>query len=201
MSRVRNVSHALATFLDAAAEAYGAAGHPLAQAAAESLRACLPPKVPPIQGRPPALEDLGAALETLVPGRLADSLNACAARIPWSDAAFDMPGPLAGRYAFVEIAGPAGFASSDDLRFGLYLQMRETDYPAHSHAAEELYLILSGTAKWRKADGAFAPRAPGTLIHHRPDESHAMETAAEPLLAMWLWIGDLDRSSYRFDGA
>jgi len=192
---------ALTRLIEAAAETYAATGQPEAVAAADLLRACPPPRVSPPRSHPPAVEDLADALAALAPGPLTDVLHACAAELPWTDAAFAMPGKLAGRYAYVDIAGPEGLSLSHLCAFGLYLQMRETFYPAHSHAAEELYLVLSGTAVWQQDDGAFAAKAPGTLIHHRPWERHAMETAAEPLLAMWLWTGDLDESTYRIDGA
>jgi len=193
-------NEAVAGLLAAAAGAYAASGHPLAVAAAALLHACPVSRVPPVVRQPPALADLGAALAALPAGPLSEILRDCAPRLPWSDSAFAMPGKLAGRYAYVDIAGPDGFSVTETIGFGLYLQRRETVYPAHSHAAEELYLVLSGTAAWQFDDGAFTARAPGSLIHHRPRQRHAMTTFGEPLITMWIWTGDLDESTYQIDG-
>ena len=70
-------------------------------------------------------------------------------------------------------------------------------YPPHCHHAEEFYLILSGTALWGLDLGSEAPIAPGGWSHHAPDQWHATRTTAEPLLALWGWLGDLDFASYR----
>ena len=49
------------------------------------------------------------------------------------------------------------------LRFGLYVQAPESFYPPHSHAAEEFYYVLSGTARWQKGEEAFSLKPPGQL--------------------------------------
>ncbi len=190
----------LAALVAAAADAYGATGDRSAMALASRLGASSPDfELPP--GEPqPALASLSTALENLPPGRLAPLLKACAPRIPWTVGDFKMPASFAGRSAYVEILGPEGLAHRDDLRFGLYVQAPESLYPPHNHAAEELYYVLGGTARWQKADGEFRAMAPGTLIRHAPWERHAMRTAVEPLLALWTWTGDLSVSTYRVDG-
>jgi hypothetical protein len=186
--------------LGAAAEAYEAGGHPAAIAAAGVLRALPAPDLPPTGARPKALADLDAALAGLAADGLGTLLRDLAPRLPWVESSLPMPGPLVGRYSYVDIAGPDALIVTQALGFGLYLQRRDTVYPAHAHAAEEFYLVLSGTAAWQKGDGAFAEQPPGRFIHHRPDERHAVTTGPEPLLAMWLWTGDLDETSYRIDG-
>jgi Dimethlysulfonioproprionate lyase len=72
----------------------------------------------------------------------------------------------------------------------------ETEYPAHSHEAEELYLPLAGRAWWRSSESDWRLRPPGTWIHHRSWTVHAMRTEREPLLAAYLWrAGDLSAKS------
>lgn len=192
---------ALGRLLRAAAEAYEAGGHPAAATAAGVLRALPAPDLPPPGARPKALVDLDAALAGLGADGFGVLLRDLAPRLPWVESSLPMPGPLIGRYSYVDIAGPDALIVTEELGFGLYLQRRDTVYPAHAHAAEEFYIVLSGTAAWQKGDGAFADQPPGRFIHHRPDERHAMTTGAEPLLAMWLWTGDLDETTYRIDGA
>jgi len=67
---------------------------------------------------------------------------------------------------------------------GLFWQLAETDYPSHSHAAEELYLVLSGHPLWQKDIGAYAPVTPGTAVHHLPYQRHAMKTERDGFLAL-----------------
>ena len=85
---------------------------------------------------------------------------------------------------------------SAEVAFGAYLQFPDTWYPRHWHAAEELYFILSGTALWTRDGVSAEPAPPGTLIRHASFERHATRTLAEPLLAFWVWLGDLDFESY-----
>jgi mannose-6-phosphate isomerase-like protein (cupin superfamily) len=190
----------LDALVSAAAEAYATTGDAAATALARSLRPPAGGYRLPQGNEQPALACLGTALDALPAGPLARPLRAVAPLVPWTVGDFKMPASFAGRSAYVEILGPDGFAGPETLRFGLYVQTPESFYPPHSHAAEELYYVLSGTARWQKDDGEPAPRSPGTLIVHGPWQRHAMRTAAEPLLAMWAWTGDLNTESYRVDG-
>lgn len=122
-------------------------------------------------------------------------------KLPWSDAPDRVaPDCIVGRTAFCTLVGPEAIRTSNKIRFGFFLQAPGSYYPPHSHAAEEHYLVLSGTARWQKGDGPFVPRRPGSYIFHESYESHAMETEREPVLAFWAWCGNLDRSTFRYDG-
>lgn len=98
--------------------------------------------------------------------------------------------------AVVEIAGPDGMVYCDNCRFGLLLQSPDSLYPEHRHAAEELYLVLSGTAQWGTEQVDTELRPPGSLIHHAPWQPHAIRTLSTPLLVLWGWTGDLEFSTY-----
>lgn len=191
----------LAALVLASAHTYRATGDRSAIALAKRLEAPSPGFTLPAGEPQPALASLSTALDTLPPGPLAPLLKATAPCIPWTVGDFKMPASFAARSAYVEILGPEGLARRGDLRFGLYVQTPESLYPPHNHAAEELYYVLCGTARWQKADGEFRAKPPGSLIRHAPWERHAMQTAGQPLLAMWAWTGDLSVSTYRVDGA
>ena len=93
------------------------------------------------------------------------------------------------RYGYVEIVGPQRMFRSPATLVGLLLLGPGVHYPDHSHPAEELYHVVSGTAEWWR-EGAPWQRVPqGTAIHHPPDVRHAMRTADEPLLALYCWRG------------
>jgi dimethylpropiothetin dethiomethylase len=117
--------------------------------------------------------------------------------LPWrAPVAGRIPEPTSSRLAVVEIVGPDGMIDHPGCRFGLFLQMADFFYPGHRHEAEELYLVLSGTAEWILEASDPARRPPGSFVHHRPWQVHAMNTTDEPLLAMWGWSGNISLDSY-----
>ena len=189
-------------FMAAAAAALRARDLPAARhagdllaAAAQRADAC--PEQPGFT--PPYLE---RALEAPGADPLTRLLAPLAPALPWADtsANMTMPEGFRGRYTVTKIIGPDGMIPAADFRFGTYLQYPDTWYPLHHHAAEELYLILSGTAEWTRDGVDGQPEPPGTLIRHAPHERHATRTLGEPLLALWVWLGDIDIGSYRVEG-
>lgn len=200
MNLIEPLSRNLSKLVLAAADAYEATGDDGAIAFADPLRATRGPFNLPPGEPPPAPAWLAAALDGLPADDLARALRASALEIPWIIGGAKMPASFAQRSAYNEIVGPDGFAASDSLRFGLYTQAPESFYPPHSHAAEEFYYVLSGTAGWQKGEETLSPRSPGSCIRHAPWQRHAMKTMAQPLLALWVWTGDLDMASYRMEG-
>ncbi len=200
MSLIQPLSRNLSKLVLAAADAYVASGDEGAIAFAHFLRSTSGPFRLPVGEPQPAPAWLAPALDALPPGELAGPLRALASEVPWIIGGDKMPASFAGRSAYNEIVGPDGFAASDSLRFGLYTQAPESFYPPHNHAAEEFYFVLSGTARWQKGEEALSLKPPGNCISHAPWQRHAMETAEVPLLALWVWTGDLDMASYRMEG-
>lgn len=143
---------------------------------------------------------LDAALAAAEAHPLTALLAPIARRVPWVEVSgHDMPAGFKGRYSYCDIVGPAAPIRAAEICFGAYLQFPETWYPLHWHAAEELYLPVSGTALWTR-DGVWDEAArPGTLIRHAPYERHATRTGPQPLLALWAWTGDLSFDSYGID--
>ena len=130
-------------------------------------------------------------------GTLVNHISACYRHLSWRHPGFGKVLPaIAERMAVVEIVGPDGMIFNDRYRFGLLLQDRDTYYPKHQHAAEELYFILSGTAKWAVEDNAPKLKGAGEFIHHKPHEPHSILTEEKPLLTMWGWVGDIASASY-----
>ena len=92
-------------------------------------------------------------------------------------------------YAWAELSrsrSDSGIGAAQ-ISCGVLVLGPNTFYPPHRHEAEEIYLPLAGTAEWLKGDGVWRHRRPGTLIHHSNEETHAMRTGEQPLLAMYLW--------------
>ena len=98
---------------------------------------------------------------------------------------------LANTIGFAQLIGPTGLMDDAQLHIGLTLMAPATHYPMHSHPAIETYLVLSGTALWRVTGAPFVAKPPGSLIVHADGIGHAMETTDTPLLALFVWRGDL----------
>jgi hypothetical protein len=134
----------------------------------------------------PRTRGLVEALETL-----ADELDW---RQTYSNA--DFGARFLENYGFSEWIGQRGAFVSDAIACGVLLLGPDTEYPDHSHEAEELYLPLAGHAFWRLAQSDWRLRPPGEWIHHPSWTAHAMRTSQEPLLAAYVWrAGDLTAKS------
>ncbi|MBN3134850.1 dimethylsulfonioproprionate lyase family protein [Pectobacterium punjabense] len=93
--------------------------------------------------------------------------------------------------AFTQFVGPDDLWVSSHLAIGLTLIAPETHYPAHYHPATEIYLPLAGTGLWAMGNGGYFPRQPGELIFHPSGVTHATQTQKEPVLALYIWHGDI----------
>lgn len=155
-------------------------------------------------GKPPALMPACSALASVLNGHRGDMLECVASSrnsLHWRTPGFgSLPTEIARNIAVVEILGPDGMIRNDLCRFGLLLQKKNLRYPPHRHAAEELYAVLSGRADWSVDGKATVSRAAGEFVHHQCWQSHSIQTRAEPLLAMWGWVGDINSDSYSLAG-
>ena len=122
---------------------------------------------------------------------LVESIAALAHDLEWRQtySSADFGERFLQNYGWSEWIGKRGAFESDAIACGVLLLGADTEYPAHSHEAEELYLPLAGHAWWRTAKSDWRLRPPGRWIHHPSWTSHAMRTAAEPLLAAYVWRG------------
>lgn len=93
------------------------------------------------------------------------------------------------RYGWLEVFGMRGHFVNDDVAAGLLILGPDIVYPDHHHIAEEIYIPLTGGTEWHKGDSGFHVRAAGEVIHHASNVDHAMRTAKEPLLALYIWRG------------
>ena len=188
-----------------AAGLYSASGHPAGIRIAEALRIARETAGPGQSGQTPAIAFDRAMLNDALLDQpetpLSPLLTRHAPDLPWTRGTMVMPASFAERFCFVELMGPTGLLHAASVSYGLYLQYPETFYPAHNHAAEEYYFLLSGDAQWQLDDGAWSKARALDFIHHEAFQRHAMETGDAPLLAMWAWTGDLGVESYRCDGA
>ena len=124
-------------------------------------------------------------------------LATCADILSWREAGFGTLLKEFYKHIFAsELIGPNGLFESSNIKIGLLIQHEQIAYPKHWHAAEELYLILNGNAYWSIDDDPAVLYSAGSFVHHKSHQPHSMTTQAEPLLALWGWIGDIDGTSY-----
>jgi len=108
-----------------------------------------------------------------------------------------IPDAIASHMAVCEIIGPTGQIKHETVRAGLLFQAPDITYPRHSHAAEEIYLSLSGPVEWQVDESDWRHTFAGDFTHHLPHQPHAIRTGTIPLLAVWGWAGDIDAESYK----
>ena len=125
------------------------------------------------------------------------SLTRCADALRWREAGFGkLPEKFSKRIYASELIGPKGLFENTQIRIGLLIQQGQLAYPKHWHAAEELYLVLSGNAYWSIDSDTAVLYPPESFVHHKSLQPHSMTTVEEPLLALWGWTGDINGSSY-----
>lgn len=122
---------------------------------------------------------------------LAAFLRDEAAKLHWGQTytSADFGQEFIDNYGWLEAFGTRGHFANDAVAGGFLILGPGIEYPDHHHVAEELYFPLTGATEWRMGGGAWRRRAPGEVIHHASNVSHAMRTGNEPLLAFYLWRG------------
>lgn len=99
-------------------------------------------------------------------------------------------------YGYAVIVGPAdgppALAIDPRLALGVLLLGPGTHYPLHSHPAIEVYYTLTEEGEWWRDAGPWRSEPSGSAIYHAPNVPHATRTQSSPLLAIYLWQGDLE---------
>jgi hypothetical protein len=124
-------------------------------------------------------------------GELVRAVCRAAPSLAWRQTytAKDLDATFLANYGWSEIIGAQGPLASGHMSCGFLILGPATHYPRHHHDAEELYLPLSGTADWQQGDAVWRQHPPGTPVYHAGNETHAMRTGADPLLALYMWRG------------
>lgn len=122
----------------------------------------------------------------------------CARLLHWRRPGFGhLPAAISDAILVTEIVGPDGMVPHDTFRFGALYQTAGHDYPDHNHDADEVYHILQGSALWSTGGAPASRRGSGAFIHHAPSVMHSIRTSDEPMLALWVWRGEIGAQSYR----
>ena len=119
------------------------------------------------------------------------AVKAQASRLQWRQTygAADFGEAFLQGYGWSEFIGLRGPVASEQIACGVLVLAPGILYPAHAHAAEEVYLPIAGVAEWQCGAGPFRPVPVGQAVHHASWMPHAMRVGAEPLAALYLWRG------------
>lgn len=106
-------------------------------------------------------------------------------------------GPFARRHAFCTLVGDgATRVPSERIRVGLMLIESRSFYPSHAHAADEVYLPLSGRSVFAVDGGRPRQPPPGRAVLIPSWTEHAIWTGKGTALFLWAWLGTL-KGGYR----
>ena len=107
-----------------------------------------------------------------------------------------VPDAMLDAYGFVEIIGLRGPFVSGRIRAGIAIWGAHLDYPQHQHQAEEIYVLLTGSAEFSFAGDTAQTRRAGDLVFVESNRRHGFSTGEESLVVLYLWqAGDLRQTS------
>lgn len=91
------------------------------------------------------------------------------------------------RFGCYSIIGEGGPFSSEKIRLWIVYMPPGLYYPWHHHPAEEMYLVVSGNAVFKRKGCADEPLQEGDTMFHASNQPHAMETLDDPVLCLVAW--------------
>ena len=104
------------------------------------------------------------------------------------------------RKVHVELLGPDGLVTSDQIKLGLYGMLPNADYGLRTHPAEEVFIMLAGQAQWKRGDASYQEKGPGARAHHPSGLAHATRTIDTAFMSVYVWTGDISTDGYRYSG-
>jgi len=107
-----------------------------------------------------------------------------------------VPDAMLDGYGFAEVIGLRGPFVSERIRAGIGIWGPRIGYPKHRHDAEEVYILLSGSAEFEFDEGSRLTANAGEVVHVEPNRWHGFRTRDENLVVYYLWqAGDLRQTS------
>ena len=107
----------------------------------------------------------------------------------YSDADKSVGEHMLASYGYAEIVGKQGPFFSKRIRAGIAVYGPGINYPLHQHDAEEIYVVLAGSASFRLGDSEPVSRSAGAVIHHASMMGHGLHTNDDTLVIFYLWQG------------
>jgi len=107
-----------------------------------------------------------------------------------------VPDEMLAGYGFAEIIGRQGPFVSERIRAGIAIWGPHIVYPCHRHEAEEVYILLAGSAEFTVGASGEHKHGAGDVIYVESNTAHGFRTTGNSLVVYYLWqAGDLRQQS------
>lgn len=91
------------------------------------------------------------------------------------------------RFGCYCLVGDGGAFGSDRMCAWVVYMPAGLWYPWHHHPGEEMYLTIAGHAEFMRAGEPNEHLGPGQFSQHASNQSHAMQTHLDPVMAYVVW--------------
>ena len=99
------------------------------------------------------------------------------------------------KYGYFELFGPTGHFLTNKMSLFVFFLDAENFYTWHNHEAEELYFVLSGSAKFESKADESEILTPLKTRFHKSFQPHSLTTHNEKCLSLVAWRGKLNSES------
>lgn len=96
------------------------------------------------------------------------------------------------RFGCYTIIGDGGPYTSGKLWLWTVYMPADLYYPWHHHPGEEIYLVVAGSAVFKRKGLADETLSEGNALFHGSNQPHAMQTLADPVLCLVAWRDGFD---------
>ncbi|MFK7938670.1 MAG: dimethylsulfonioproprionate lyase family protein [Roseovarius sp.] len=91
------------------------------------------------------------------------------------------------RFGFTCLIGDGGAFDSPSMGAWLLYMPAHLHYTWHHHLADEMYLVVAGSARFMRDGAPDETLTPGQTMLHQSNQPHAMETGDSPVLCYIIW--------------
>ena len=96
------------------------------------------------------------------------------------------------KFAYFELFGPSGHYLTNEMSLFVIFFDKETFYTWHNHEAEELYFVISGSAKFESKDDESDILYMTKSRFHKSFQPHSLTTQKEKCLCFVVWRDKLN---------
>ena len=96
------------------------------------------------------------------------------------------------KYGYFELFGPTGHFLTNKMSLFVFFVDAESYYTWRNHEAEELYFVLSGSAKFESKSDESNTLIPLKTRFHKSFQPHSLTTYHEKCLALVIWRDKLN---------
>lgn len=96
------------------------------------------------------------------------------------------------KYGYFELFGPTGHFLTNKMALYVIFFDTENFYTWHNHEAEEIYFVISGSAKFESKGDQSEILTPLSSRFHKSFQPHSLTTYKEKCLSLVVWKDKLD---------